>query len=389
MICGVTAEFNPFHNGHEYLLSRLRASGADTVVAAMSGNFVQRGEPAICDKLTRAKAAVGCGADLVIELPTSFALSGAERFARGAVTILSAIGCDSIGFGCECGDINKLTALCDYMQTAEYTERLTAGLNDGLSYPSAAYKAADVYSNLLNGANNTLAIEYITAARKLIENCGFVAVRRVGAEHDSDRPADGFASATLLRSMLKSGGEARKYMPENAEKLFSQAVCAGIAPADYSRLEAAALARLRTMTKAEIAALPDVSEGLENRIIKAAQTAVSLEQLFALVKSKRFTHARIRRIVLCALLGFDKSVYELPIPYIRPLAFNDRGQKLLKTAAASSPLPVYTKSAAIYADENCRAFFEAERRASSVYALALPDPAALPDELRLSPVKMP
>jgi len=384
MICGVTTEYNPIHNGHVYQLNELRKNGADTIVAVMSGNFVQRGEPAICDKWIRARAAVECGIDLVIELPGTWAVASAQRFAEAAVGMMANLGVDTIGFGCECGDSKLLKSAAEYLSKDEFQYKIKEHIAEGMNYPSAISKAAELYSDILSGANNALAIEYIRAAKKRIKNCNFIAVKRIGTGHDEQETKDGFASASKIRKLIVSGENYSHFIPETMALSLETALYEGLAPASLVRIERGIIAKLRTMSPEELRAVPDVSEGLENRILSAAKAVSDLESLYDAVKSKRFTHARIRRIILNAYLGTTVSLQNAPVPYIRPLAFNKRGSELIK-AAADRGIPIYTKSSRFAADPRCSEAFEQEAKIGSVYALCLPDPLKSIDEYRATP----
>ncbi len=384
MICGVAAEYNPLHNGHVYHLNELRKNGADAIVAVMSGNFVQRGEPAICDKWIRARAAVECGVDLVIELPSAWAVASAQRFAEAAVGIMARLGVDTVGFGCECGDGERLKKAAAYLSSDDFNNKMRSFISEGVNYPTAVAKAAKLYSDLLSGANNSLAIEYIKAAEKLIPGCRYIAVKRIGAAHDGQDAEGGFASASKIREWLINGVEYQPYIPREMAAGLDMAISEGLAPAALLRLERGVIAKLRMMSPEETSIVPDVSEGLENRILAAAKSVSDLTALYEAVKSKRFTHARIRRIVLNAYLGITAQMQNSPVPYIRPLAFNQKGGGIVKNAARRG-LPIYTKSAKFAADPRCAGAFAHEAKASSIYALCLPDPSRTADEYRATP----
>ena len=384
MICGVTTEYNPLHNGHLYQLNDLRKNGADTIIAVMSGNFVQRGEPAICDKWIRARAAVECGIDLVVELPSAWAVASAQRFAEAAVEIMARLGVDTIGFGCECGNAEQLICAAKHLTGDVFNNNLKQAISEGVNYPTAVTKAAELYREILTGANNALAIEYIKAAQKHIPNCNFIAVKRIGAEHDGQDTHDGFASASKVRELIFTGGDYKHYVPDKMAFGLEKVISDGLAPASLIRIERGILAKLRTMSPAALRTVPDVSEGLENRILAAAKSVSDLKTLYDAVKSKRFTHARIRRIILNAYLDTTAELQNTPVPYIRPLAFNKKGSEIIKNAADSG-IPIYTKSAKFAADERCAAAFAHEVKASSIYALCLPDPSMVVDEYRATP----
>ena len=234
---GVIAEFNPLHTGHKYLLTEARRRG--TVIAAISGNFVQRGDIAIFDKRKRAAAALACGADIVLEIPVSYAMSTAQNFALGGVSVLSAFGCESLIFGSECGDTEKLENAADVLSAVKYKERLKKYLDSGLTFAAAREKAAGLGENLLAGANNNLAIEYIAAARAINADMKFLTVPRLGVAHDSGTAENGYAAASLLREKIRAGDLdfCKKYIPPEAYKFFTPEYAA-----DIKRLDRAILA---------------------------------------------------------------------------------------------------------------------------------------------------
>lgn len=367
---GVIAEFNPLHTGHKYLLTEARRHG--TVIAAISGNFVQRGDIAIFDKRKRATAALACGADIVLEIPVSYAMSTAQNFALGGVSVLSAFGCESLIFGSECGDVKKLENAADVLSADEYKERLKKYLDLGLTFAAAREKAAGIGENLLCGANNNLAIEYIAAARAINADMEFLTVRRRGAAHDSETAENGYAAASILREKMRAGDIdfCKKYIPPEAREFFTTETAA-----DIKRLDRAILAVLRQKTSEDLKKLPDISEGIENKLFSAIRLASSTEELYNTVKVKRYTHARIRRLALSAFLGLDNEFFMKPPPYVRVLGFNKNGEEHLKQAAEMSPIPVITRVSDIERLHGCaKRLFAAECRATDMFSLALPMP---------------
>ena len=371
-VTGIIAEFNPLHKGHEYLINQASKKGA--VVCVISGNFVQRGDTAIAEKSVRAKAALNCGADLVLELPVLWSMSTAQNFALGGVSALRFAGCDSIMFGSECGDINILKNAADILSHPNLPEHLNHHLEKGITFAVARQAAAEELGapkNIFDGANNNLAIEYILAAKYLNLDIDFETVKRIGAEHDSLRE-DKFVSATLLREKLWQGDKefTLKYMPQKSVELFTSETLS-----DIRLLERAILTTLRTKEKCDFANLPDISEGIENKLYNAVCTASSLDELYETVKVKRYTMARIRRLVLSAFIGADNSFFLKPLPYIRVLGFNKAGETLLRTAGKSSPVPIITRTADFEKlDSLSKKVFETECRATDVYALSLKHP---------------
>ena len=373
-VTGIIAEFNPLHTGHELLLKKAREQG--TAVAVISGNFVQRGDCAIAEKRIRARAALLCGADLVLELPVPYSMSTAQNFALGGVSALKAVGCDALLFGSESGDITELKAACGILKTKEYSERINTYLDTGITFAAAREKAAcdlGLKEGVLSGANNNLAVEYMLAAENIGADFRFETLKRQGASHDSSEASGGYASASLLRERLLSGDRdfCKNYIPEKVFPLFTTQNTA-----DIRRIENAVLALLRTRTLNELKALPDISEGLENKLFSAIRVASSLNDLYNRVKVKRYTLARIRRLVLSAFLGLDGTFFMKKPPYVRVLGFNERGKELLKERARASELPVVTRVAEIKKlPEPAKKLFEAECRATDLFALALPKPA--------------
>ena len=365
----VVAEYNPFHSGHKYQLEKTRAAGATHIVAVMSGNFVQRGEAAIYDKFLRASAAVKSGADLVVELPLPWATGTAQTFARGAVGLVKALGSvDMLSFGCENSDLPALERLADTLYSEEYENIISSLLAQNKTFASIRQSAAEALcgediAKLLEKPNNILAVEYIAAAKNTGCNFEFNAVSRVGdGYNESTYSGSGFASATALRKAIRSGGFNPLLVPEEVKELYTEDF------SDFSRLDLAVLSKLRTLPAEEIAQAPDISEGLENRIYSAIREAVSVEDLLERIKTKRYTAARIRRIVLSLFLGV-KAENSLGIPpYIRILACNEKGKEILNCAKPS--LPVVGRASQLKElDGRAGEIFALECSADDIYAL--------------------
>ena len=369
-IAAVIAEYNPFHNGHAFHLRETRKAGSDAVVAIMSGNFVQRGEPAAFSKHARAEAAVRSGADLVIELPVYWAAARAQRFADGAVSIASRLGCvDMLSFGSECGDADRILCAAERIAGTDVPKTL---LDTGMTFAAAREEAVRAHdasaAALLRSPNDTLAVEYALSAKRRGAGFGFLAVPRVGA-HDG-APENGVASASYIRDHLP---DALPYCPAGAAGIFMREIESGRAPADLRHAERVLIARLRTSTPAQISALPDVSEGLENRILSAAMQADSLESLLALVKSKRYTLARLRRILLSCLLDIRESDVPQDVPYARVLAIGARGEEVLRRIKRCGDLPVLTRASQVSSlGSEAERVFRAECAAGEIYASLQP-----------------
>lgn len=375
-VSGVICEFNPFHNGHEYLLRKMRENGATHIVACMSGNFTQRGEPAVFNKYDRTRAALSCGADLVIELPVTFALSGAERFAFGGVYLLDSLGCcDELFFGSESGNIDLLSQAANAVDSAELSPLIQKYLSHGMTFAAARRSAvAELFDEgtaaVLSQPNDILGVEYIRAVNRIGSAMTPGTVYRCGAEHDSSEVSGKFASASHLRSMIGKGENIRQFVPERAYEIFSGS---DNPPADGGRMKRLIpmlMYRLRMMSVQDIAALPEISEGLENRIYSAVRQAVSYEELITLIKSKRYTRARIERILMYALLGFEKERLPIVPGYIKVLGFNERGREILRLAREKSSMPIIMKYSDIKKHgEVIRREYETECRCDDIYAL--------------------
>ncbi len=372
---GIVAEYNPFHNGHRYLAEQTRAAGATHIIAVMSGSFVQRGEPAIFSKWQRTKTALRNGVDLVLELPVPYALGSAERFAAGAVATLSATGCpDFLSFGSESGSIPALQQAADACILAERSDTLARLLKEGLPYPAARERAVAELTDpdnaaLLSMPNNTLGIEYLKAMRQ--QNVSFSALtfRREGAAHDG-APSGQYASASWLRQAIADGAaedDILRYLPQG-EALQATLPLA----AKTERLEAAVLWRLRSMSAADFALLPDVTEGLENRLYAAVQEAVGIDDFLFRVKTKRYPLARLRRIVWCAMIGIEKRDVVSPPAYLRILGFNSRGRELLQKMKATAAFPLV--SSFVELEQLAPRFALLEKTATDLQGLAVSPP---------------
>ena len=371
-IAAVIAEYNPFHNGHALHLQKTREAGADAVAAIMSGNFVQRGEPAVCSKWARAEAAVRCGADLVAELPVYWAAARAQRFASGAVSIADRLGCaDMLSFGSECGDTARILRAAEAVGRTDVPKTL---LDAGMSFAAAreaAVRESDASAaELLRTPNDTLAIEYALAAARRNASFDLLAVPRDCA-HDGD-PVGKTASASYIRQRL-SDETVLSFCPPDSADILRREIAAGHAPADARMLERMLLTKLRLASPADVAALPDVSEGLENRILSAAKQADSLASLLAAVKSKRYPLARIRRILLSFLLDIRECDVPPEVPYLRILAIGKRGEEILRRVKANGSIPILTKRTNVSAlGADAERVFRAEYAAAEMYAATLP-----------------
>lgn len=372
-IIGIIAEFNPLHKGHKYLINEAKKYGK--VACAISGNFVQRGDTAIYDKMVRTRTALTCGADLVAELPVYYSMSTSQNFALGGVSILSALGCDTLMFGSECGDIESLIKTAEILKSLKFQEKLPQYLQQGITFAKVRQLAAEECGaprDILNGANNNLAIEYIIAAKNIKADMTFKTVKRLGAMHDSDVFVDEFASASALREKIKQDDflGCRKFIPDEVASILSEN-----GYSDVKFLETAILSSLRAKPQSFFKTLPDISEGVENKIYSALKTAKTLDELYANIKVKRYTLARIRRLVLSAYLEMDNRLFLKTPPYVRVLGFNKDGESILKKAKNISPIPIVLRVSEIEnLSDNAKYMFETECRATDLYGLSFKTP---------------
>ena len=377
---GIICEYNPFHNGHLHHIRETRKNGATHIVAVMSGNFVQRGDTAYMDKLERARLAVKSGADLVIELPVQYCLSSAEKFAEGAVYLLDSLGAvDEVSFGSECGDVDKLITAMETIEStaAVHEEDIRRIMEKGYTYPRALSSVINGKSSemaeIITSPNNMLAIEYLRALKKYGSSVKPFTIKRAHASHDGMIPENGFASASYMREQLAVYNDA-SVVSEYTTSIWTEAISNAIrngTTASMQRLERIILYKLRSTAAEEIAGISDVGQGLENRIF-GARMAGSLDELLFTVKTKRYTMSRIRRIMLCLLLGITKEDMKQLPAYGRILAFNERGKEILAKAKNTAKIPFSTSIAKLsQINDAAERFTELEIRASDVYGLAM------------------
>ena len=359
---GVICEYNPFHLGHLTQFRQIRTQfGEDAaIVCLMSGNFVQRGECAVFDKMVRAAAAVDCGASLVLELPVTGALRSAEGFARCGVEILDALGVEMLAFGSESGGTEDFLRLAAAMDTPEYNAALRAALASGQSYPAARESAAknlNLPGELLKTPNNILGLEYCKAAlgRRIRPS----ALHRAGDYHAPTPDAEA-PSASSLRAVLEAGGDVSPFVPEAAARRYADAA------RHFPKYgERAMLARLRGMTPEDWEHTAHGSEGLWSLAMRAAQCCGTLQELETMVKSRRYPMTRVRRLLLCAYLGLTEHDLKREIPYVRALAMDGAGRRILRDMRDLKTLPIIN-AGQTPAD---RKYFELELRAAGLYGL--------------------
>lgn len=349
-VSAVICEYNPFHNGHKYQIEKIKEK-SDAVAAVMSGPFVQRGEPAAADKFVRARAAVENGADLVVELPVLYAVSTAQSFAAGAVELIEKMNAvDTLAFGIECESLEMLGRAAEYLinEPCEVSEKIKKYTNDGMAYPNARAKAFDgiISAEILEKPNNILALEYIRALKLMKSKIEPMAIIRNKE----------LASAHKIREKLFLGKSAAEDMPEY-----------DFETADPKALDNFIIGLLRVMEKERLCKIRGVSEGLENRIKRAALNNTALEDMLQEIKTKRYPMSRIKRTVIAAALGIEKD-FNPDIKYLRVLAIGEKGADILRKIKQSSKLEIITKAADYKSDDK---LFELDIKANDIYSMCI------------------
>ncbi len=385
----IIAEYNPFHKGHQWQIATLRALGCSHIIAIVSGNFVQRAEPAIFPKATRCKAALLGGVDLVLELPLPYACATAQRFAFGAVSLANACGCaDTLCFGSECGDLLLLQQAADFLLDPHFHDAVKPFLSQGMTFAKARTLALREMGfsqpSILEQPNNTLAIEYLMQLRQTGSSLTPLTLERQGVGHGESAPQEGFASASYIRSLLIEGkaDEAAPFLAQSSASFLAQQP--PVTPEDRIFL-----ARLRTLSLQDLSSLPDCSEGIEHRLHHAIRTACSMEELYSLTKTKRYSLARIRRLAMSAFLKIPHDLHRLPPPYLRVLGFTKQGQELLCKMRTCAELPVSGSLATLSAaSPTAKRFAQAEARSCDLYNLFEPTLLPCGQDYRFSPIRI-
>ena len=356
-------------------------------IAVVGGNFTQRGEASLIDKWTKSEMALANGIDLVLELPTLYATSSAENFADGAIKILNSLKIvDSISFGTETEDLNKLNIIANtlFKEPREYKDFLSTFLKDGKSFPKARELALVKYLNdpeftsLISSPNNILGIEYLKALKKYSSNIKPINIQRIEVGHLSKDYASEFASATAIRNLICSNRvrDVKPYIPPASYTILTEELKSGHFVKEISRFENIIIYNLRNMTLEQIADLPDVSEGLENLIKKAANSCNTIEEFINIVHTKRYTETRIRRILLYSLLKINKKdmiISKKTLPYIRVLASNEKGKNLISKIISANPriniITSVKKFEDINMNKNLKTLLDKDIFATNVYTL--------------------
>lgn len=390
-ICGIVAEYNPFHNGHLYHIEKSKEiTGSDIVVVVMSGNFIQRGLPALFDKWTRTKIAIQNGADIVIELPVCFATSSAEYFAHGSIGILDSLNVtNSLCFGNECEDIEILKRIASVLfhEPDDYKKHLQNELKKGNSYPIARSNALKIFlkkeyseqtlNAILLDSNNILGIEYLKALLAFDSPITPYSLKRKGGNYNSTAIYDNICSSTAIRQMFKTGNinPLSNVVPENCSNILNEELLQGRSPMFIENFEKEILYEIRRMSTEDLKSILDVSEGLENLIKKAENECIEIDNLIETIKSKRYTRTRIQRILIHLLLGIKKEIIEnnkTSPQYARVLGMSKNGEKALPYLINNSRIPIITSISKFLkgnVSDLQRKMLELDILASNIYTL--------------------
>ena len=366
-VLGIISEYNTFHNGHLYhLIKSKKITNAEYTIAVIGGNFTQRGNASLIDKWSKTEMALLNGIDLVIELPLLYSISSAENFAEGAIKILDSLQIvDAISFGTETSDINTLNKFADilYNEPKEYKALLSHELSKGMSYPKARENALMLYLNdirrfapILSSPNNILGIEYLKAIKKYKSNIIPISIQRIKTGYNDINFSGNIASATAIRNLVLNHeyNDLNRILPISSYSILKENIQKGHIVRDISNFDKIVLYKLRNMSTEELLDLPDVSEGLEYSIKKAADSCNTIYELINIVNSKRYTKTRLQRILLYALLNITKKDIQISkrsMPYIRILGFNEKGKYIVSQLSQNKRLNLIT-SVKKFTDKN-------------------------------------
>lgn len=371
---GIVCEFNPLHNGHKRLIDEARRLGADSIVCVMSGNAVQRGELAVTDKYTRAKAAVLVGADLVIELPYPWCASSAEYFSAAGIEILSHF-CDSVIFGSECGDINLLRRAAEAASSEAFKAEFDKKTEQGEGSAKAYFSLLERYTDVKLSSNDLLGIEYIRTAIEKNLDIEFYTVKRDGTGYnDSDLNIGQNPSASAIRKAWREGIDASEYLPKEAREVFEEA------PRSESELiERAIMMYFRLADAKDLADIAEAEGGIANRIISSAKNAKNGEEFFDLIRTKRYTDAKLRRAILFCMTGVTRDILKQSPAYVTLLGASGKGRELVARARKDERINIVTKPADAPRDGEQ---FKVGEKLEAIFTLSLENSADLGDSYR-------
>lgn len=385
-VTGLIVEYNPLHHGHVYHYNESkRMTKADAVIAVMSGNFLQRGEPAFVNKWARTKMALHMGVDLVIELPVLFSTQPAEWFAYGAVSVLEATGIvNALCFGSESGQLEQLNRWADLLvqEPENFRTALHSQLKKGVPYP-AAYSAAAATSqianpDLLRQPNNSLGLHYLMALKRLNSSIKPYTVERLAAHyHQSSLTHRSIASATAVRKLLmdeQDWQQFERYVPPYTVNILREEVEEGRGFMSWEQFFQPMMHLLYSSSEKQLTAYAEISEGLENRIKQQLHRfqGHTINEWIDILKTKRYTRTKIQRTLLRILLqhekhSMDKHLLAKGAPYLRVLGFSQKGKQLLKQMKKAASVPVI-----LQADRDVAHLLEMDIHAAAVYANSYP-----------------
>ena len=395
-IVGIVAEYNPFHRGHAWQIREARRLAGEecTIIAVMSGDFVQRGEPAVYQKHARAEAVCRCGVDLVVELPLRFCLSPAEGFAEGAVRLLKALGAETLSFGSETADAESLRETAALLTGPGFPELVREELKHCPAQGSAeaGQKTAERMLGRpipeLGRPNDILALEYLKTIRRDGMAMEILPVPRRGSGHDRTE-GGAFPSAMFLREKLRNGENLSDLVPPEAEAVFWREREAGREASDTEIRDRLILSRLRFLDQADFAMLPDTGDGIENRLYRAVREEADYEAVLSAVTGKRCPRARVRRLCMNAVLGVKAAEDRSSPLYARVLAFGPEGRKWLHENGDRTEIPLLIKPAQVRRlNDAAQEEFELGARAHDFFTLCYPKGAVCPvgEDWRTGPV---
>lgn len=374
-IVGIICEYNPLHGGHKYMIEAIKAQGAERVICLMSGNSVQRGDFAILPKAYRAAAALEAGADAVFELPFPYSAGGAEFFASAGVDILSRLGVDTIAFGSETGDIEKLRELAE--KASDFTPSADKRIGTAEEYFAAL--GSDMKSN------DILGVEYLKAGKKLAPEMQFVTINREGAGYHGEAESGTYPSATEIRRALLSG-DIEKYtdlqLPHESKEAIAKALEED-APVLMKNIESAILAFWRTCDTESVSKCAECGGGVAQRLVSSAKEATNLEEMMTLASTKRYTDSRLRRAMLFGMIGVEMTDLKSRAPYVNLLAANAKGIEFISDVKGIS---IVSKPSKIPCGEASERQFELGCRLDSLYTLAMKTPRGEGFFLKQSPI---
>lgn len=388
-ILAVIAEYNPFHNGHLYQFQKAKKdTDSKYSIAILGGNFTQRGSTSVVDKWSKAQMALDNGFDLVVELPLLYSISSAENFAEGSIKLLDSMKVvDFLSFGTETDDLQILDKIATilYEEPKAFKSLLSIELKKGISFPKARSNALMMYlkdiqkyTNILSSPNNILAIEYLKALKKYKSIIKPYSIQRFESEYNSNKISGNIASSTAIRNIIKDDNIPllKKLLPESSFSILFENIKNGHIVSDLSVFEKEIIYNLRKMDINEIKDLPDVSEGLEHLIKKAADSCNTLNDLLNMISTKRYTKTRLQRILLYSLIGISKNDMDMSkkvYPYMRVLGFNYKGKFLVSEIAKANPKLEIITSVKRFTDlntnRNYKIMMQKEILATNIYTL--------------------